>query len=55
MASSISRYIVIPLALMSAPPVMAAGGLGLTAKIGTLGYGLEATTSFTESINARLG
>ena len=55
MASSVSRYIVIPLALMSAPPVMAAGGLGLTAKIGTLGYGLEATTSFTETINARLG
>lgn len=55
MARSVCRLIVIPFALMSASTAMAAGGLGLTAKIGTLGYGIEATTGLTDTINLRFG
>lgn len=42
-------------ALSSLTVAEAAGGLALTAKAGTLGLGLEASTSLLESLNARLG
>lgn len=33
----------------------AAGGFGATAKIGTLGYGVEGTTGITDKVNLRFG
>jgi hypothetical protein len=42
------------LALIQAP-AFAAGGFGLTGKVGTLGYGVEGTTSLTEKLNLRFG
>ncbi len=35
--------------------VHAAGGFGATAKIGTLGYGIEGTTGLTDKVNLRFG
>jgi hypothetical protein len=33
----------------------AAGGFGVTAKVGTLGYGIEGTTNLMEKVNLRFG
>ena len=52
---SLLRYSVIACAIVASSGAQAAGGLGLTAKAGTLGLGIEATTSFTDTLNARLG
>jgi hypothetical protein len=41
--------------LAASPASQAAGGFGLTAKVGTLGWGLEGTTGITEKINLRFG
>lgn len=41
--------------LLGLGSAQAAGGFGLTAKVGTLGWGLEGTTSITEKVNLRFG
>jgi hypothetical protein len=41
--------------LMTGSTAYAAGGFGLTAKIGTLGYGIEGTTGLAEKVNLRFG
>jgi hypothetical protein len=48
-------YVIGLYALSSLTLAEAAGGLALTAKAGTLGLGLEASTSLLEGFNARLG
>jgi hypothetical protein len=40
---------------LSSPISQAAGEFGITAKIGTLGWGLEGTAGITEKINLRFG
>lgn len=41
--------------LMSVQATHAAGGFGVTAKVGTLGYGIEGTTGLAENVNLRFG
>jgi hypothetical protein len=41
--------------LMMGQAAYAAGGFGVTAKIGTLGYGIDGTTGLAENVNLRLG
>lgn len=41
--------------LIAGQNVYATGGFGLTAKVGTLGYGIEGTTGLAENVNLRFG
>jgi hypothetical protein len=41
--------------LMAGQSTYAAGGFGLTAKVGTLGYGIEGTTGLADNVNLRFG
>lgn len=49
------RGIGLSVLLITTQASYAAGGFGLTAKVGTLGYGIEGTTGLAENVNLRFG